>query len=91
MDEILVTHRPEEARLSELDVFSWPIWEKDISEFPWHYDLPETCYVLEGEVAVTPEGGNPVDIVAGDLVTFPAGMDCIWKVTRRLRKHYTFG
>jgi uncharacterized cupin superfamily protein len=90
MKEIQVIQRPEEAKLLEMDVFSWSIWEKEISEFPWHYDTQETCYVLEGEVTVTPEGGDPVVIAEGDLAIFPEGMDCRWKITRPIRKHYTF-
>ena len=59
--------------------------------FPWTYDEQETCYVLEGEVVVTPDGGAPVTVKAGDLATFPAGMSCIWDVRVLIRKHYQFG
>lgn len=31
---------------------------------------------VQGEVIVTPNGGEPVHIQAGDLCTFPAGMSC---------------
>lgn len=31
-----------------------------------------------GEVTVTPTGGTPVLIQAGDLVKFPKGMTCKW-------------
>ena len=51
----------------------------------------ETCYFLEGDVEVTPEGGKPVRIGKGDLVTFPTGMSCTWKVLKPVRKHYKFG
>ena len=27
-------------------VLSWPIWEKEISRFAWHYDETEECYLL---------------------------------------------
>ncbi|PIU19338.1 MAG: cupin, partial [Elusimicrobia bacterium CG08_land_8_20_14_0_20_59_10] len=29
---------------------SWPIWTKEVSSFPWHYDEKETCLILDGEV-----------------------------------------
>jgi uncharacterized cupin superfamily protein len=35
---------------------------------------------LKGKVTVTPDGGAPVEIKAGDYVTFPAGMKCTWEV-----------
>jgi uncharacterized cupin superfamily protein len=82
---------PSEGKLAELGVRDWPIWTCEVSEFPWSYDERETCYLLEGEVVVTPEGGEPVAIGVGDFVTFPEGMDCTWKVLKPVRKHYTFG
>ena len=42
-------------------------------------------------MTVTPEGGTPVQFGAGDLVVFPAGMDCRWDVKKAVRKHYRFG
>jgi uncharacterized cupin superfamily protein len=89
--EIKVEHQPMGDRLQELGVFQWPIWTKEVSEFPWSYDESETCYFLEGNVTVTPDGGSPVQMGKGDLVTFPAGMACTWNITQAVRKHYSFG
>ena len=50
----------------------------------------ETCYFLEGDVVVTPDGGEPVEVGVGDLVTFPEGMSCTWEVRVAVRKHYKF-
>ena len=91
MSRIDVEREPSEDRLRRRGVFGWPIWTKEISTFPWTYEASETCYLLEGEVVVTPEGGEPVEIRKGDLVTFPAGMSCTWDVRSPVRKHYTFG
>jgi len=91
MSEIIVEHSPSEARLGELGVKSWPTWSKEVSKFPWSYSEQEIAYVLEGEVVVTPNGGEPVSFSAGDLVTFPSGMSCTWDVRKPLRKHYRFG
>ena len=90
MNKIQVEHPPNESRQAELGFRSWDIWTKEVSEFPWHYDEQEICYFLEGEVVVTPQGGEPVGIRAGDLVTFPVGMSCTWKVLKPVRKHYRF-
>jgi uncharacterized cupin superfamily protein len=87
---IEVENDPSESRLSDLDVGSWPIWSCDVSNFPWSYESKETCYLLEGEVMVTPDGGEPVIIRGGDLVVFPAGMSCRWNVLKAVRKHYRF-
>ncbi|KHG41133.1 MAG: cupin domain-containing protein [Aphanizomenon flos-aquae KM1D3_PB] len=88
--EIKVVHQPNLAHLNELDVFNWPIWEKEISKFSWTYDDQETCYFLAGNVVVTPDGGQVVQMGKGDLVTFPAGMSCTWEITRDVKKHYCF-
>ena len=39
---------------------------------------------------VVPEEGEPVEMGKGDLVTFPKGMNCTWKIRKNVRKHYTF-
>ncbi len=83
--------KPTQEKLDALGVSNWPIWTKEASEFPWHYDEKETCYILEGQVFVTPQGGEAVEINAGDLVEFPAGMSCVWRIAKDIRKHYKFG
>jgi uncharacterized cupin superfamily protein len=88
---IQIEHQPKKEKLEALNIFDWPIWTKEVSEFPWSYDTPETCYFLEGEVTVIPDSGEPVDMVKGDLVTFPAGLSCTWKIKKAVKKHYRFG
>lgn len=91
MSGIKIEHNPDESRLKELGVRGWEIWTKEVSEFPWFYDEMETCYFLEGKVVVTPHHGDPVEVGKGDLVTFPAGIACTWKVLKPVKKHYRFG
>lgn len=88
--EIQIERQPNQERLNQLGINSWPIWTKEVSEFPWTYDSAETCYFLEGDVLVTPVSEQPVQVGKGDLVTFPAGMSCIWQVRKAVRKHYRF-
>jgi uncharacterized cupin superfamily protein len=91
MSNIKVERRPSEARLKELGVSSWPIWTKEASEFPWTYDEQETCYFLAGEVTVICDDGEIARVGQGDLVTFPPGLSCTWKIGQDVRKHYRFG
>lgn len=88
--KIHVERNPSQEQLAALKVESWPTWSKEVSIFPWTYDSTETCYLLEGEVIVTPDGEEPVQIGKGDLVTFPAGMACTWDIRRLVNKHYRF-
>ena len=91
MRSIKIEHHPSPERLSAMGVWDWPIWEKEVSEFPWTYTSTEICYLLEGEVFVTPKGGEAVRLGKGDLVTFPTGMQCTWSITESVRKHFNFG
>lgn len=88
---IEVTHNPDQTFIDNRNIGNWPIWTKDISEFPWSYDEQEQCYFLEGEVTVTPEGGTGVTVKKGDFVVFPKGMNCTWLVSSPVKKHYKFG
>lgn len=88
--EIKIEKQPQQEKLKEMGVFDWSIWEKEVSEFPWSYDSSETCYVLEGRAEIAPKEGEPFVIEKGDLVIFPKGMECDWKITDAVRKHYKF-
>ncbi len=71
-------------------VTSWPIWEKEVSRFDWHYDSIEECYLLEGKVVVETEDGERIEFGKGDFVTFPKGLSCIWDIKEPVKKHYNF-
>lgn len=88
MDQILVEQHASSMKLEVMGVYDWAIWEKEVSEFPWTYEMNETCYFVEGEVIVTPDGGEPVKMGRGDLVIFPKGMSCTWKILEAVEKHY---
>ncbi len=89
MPEIIIEKNLSEERLKELGVSSWNIWDCPVSEFRLDFDnKSERSYILEGEIVVTPDGGEPVTIVPGDYVIFPDGLTSIWTVTKTLKKHY---
>jgi len=76
--------------LTKMGVFSWPIWEKEVSRFDWQYDSVEQCYLLEGDVTVTAKGGKSMRFGKGDFVTFPIGLSCVWDIKIPVKKHYNF-
>ena len=88
---ILCEHRASHAKVEILGIYDWPIWEKEESEFTWHYDREETCYILRGEFTVIPDGGEAQQFGRGGLITFPAGLSCTWKITKAVEKHYRIG
>ena len=86
----VVVRKPDDAE--KADCQTWPIWACEPSEFDWDYTQTETCLVIEGEVTVTdrPAGEDSVSFGPGDLVVFPVNLQCIWKITKPVRKHYNF-
>jgi uncharacterized cupin superfamily protein len=88
MSDIIIEHKPNNARLEALNVTKWPTWSKEVSTFPWVFHEQEIAWILEGECVITPENGTPVRFGKGDLVTFPAGLKCTWEVRQPLHKHY---
>ncbi|MCE1201779.1 MAG: cupin domain-containing protein [Bacteroidia bacterium] len=89
-DRLITVEQPTAEKLKALGVESWPIWTKEESDFPWYYDDTEVCYILEGHIIVTPDGGEPVEILPGQLVTFHKGLACRWQILKAVRKHYDF-
>jgi len=83
--------KPTQSELDNMGVKSWPIWEKEESSFNWHYDEKETCFFLEGEVEIELPSGGTVSMGKGDLVIFPKGLSCKWRIKEKVKKHYNFG
>ena len=75
--------------IEQMGIKNWPIWSKEPSVFDWEYDMTEQCYILEGEFEVK-TAQNTYHIKPGDFVTFRKGLQCTWKITKPVRKHYNF-
>ncbi len=75
--------------LEKKGVFTWPIWEKEVSRFPWTYSETEEFYILEGEVVIE-TGEGSVTLKAGDFVMLKEGLVCTWNIKAAIRKHYNF-
>lgn len=84
----ITVRKPTEEETKE--AAAWPIWTKEASTFPWHYDDRETCLILEGEVSVK-SADKEVSFGPGDYVIFPKGLSCVWTIKKAVRKHYKFG
>lgn len=81
--------QPDINELEDNDVFSWPIWEHEEDKFDWYYDQTELCFIVEGEVTITTEFES-ITVKAGDFVTLPKGLDCVWDIHSAVKKHYSF-
>lgn len=78
------------GEVSSRGIGQWPIWEKEVSRFPWTYGETEECFLLAGRVTVETLDGKKVEFGRGDYVRFPEGLKCIWHVHEPVRKHYRF-
>ena len=86
---MMKVRKPTEADIKSTE--NWGTWGKEPSEFPWHYDEKETCYILDGEAVVTDGEGNQVSFAKGDWVEFEQGLSCTWKINKTISKRYKFG
>ena len=78
-----------EEEIAKRGIRSWPVWEKEVSRFPWSYDTEEQCFLLEGEVTIETADGN-FTLKPGDFVTFEKGLSCVWDIRVPVKKHYRF-
>jgi uncharacterized cupin superfamily protein len=62
------------------------LWESTAGSFLWPYRQDEVIVILAGEADVTPPGGAPQRMRAGDLIHFPAGQDVRWDVPNYVKK-----
>jgi len=58
------------------------------STFRYTFGGDETFYVLEGICTIEPDGGEPVELRAGDVASFRKGTTSTWTVRQRLRKFF---
>jgi uncharacterized protein len=48
----------------------------------------ETITLIEGDVTITPEGGEPVNVRAGEIAYIPEGTRAKWDVRETVRKGF---
>ncbi|NQU17713.1 MAG: DUF861 domain-containing protein [Candidatus Saganbacteria bacterium] len=75
-------------KLAHLDIGDWSPWSCEPKEFEWEYPEEEKALIKKGKAIVTEESGQKVEINAGDLVTFPLGLKCHWRVLEKIEKVY---
>jgi len=83
----IIVRKPTEKEIA--DFSTKPTWGCGVSKFDWYYDSQEQCILTEGEVTVEYQGRS-VSFKAGDHVTFPKGLSCVWDVKKPVKKHFVF-
>lgn len=64
------------------------IWECSPGKFRRHIMNREFSHVISGWCIFTPDGGEPVELRAGDAVFFPANCEGVWDIREQFRKTY---
>ena len=83
------------AQLKCTEAVSLP--EKEVEAGVWEYTpgvwrrqvkLAELCHFVSGHCFFTPDGGQTMEIRAGDAVFFPPNSQGVWDVRETVRKTY---
>jgi uncharacterized cupin superfamily protein len=64
------------------------VWECTPGPSYWTLESHEFVHILTGWMTVTPEGGQPTEVRAGDIATFPRGWAGTWQIHEPIRKVY---
>ena len=64
------------------------IWESTPGKWRILYDEWEYFHILEGHSVVTPDGGAPIHLKAGDRLILRPGFKGAWEVIETTRKDY---
>lgn len=65
-------------------------WEATPGTYHATYSAYEFVHVIEGKMTITPDGGEPVHIKAGDAFVVEADFKGTWKIEETIRKHFDF-
>jgi uncharacterized protein len=65
------------------------IWEATPGTLHGTYDGFEFVHLLAGKLTITPDGGAPVPLRAGDAFVVEPHFVGTWKIEETVRKHFT--
>mmetsp|Transcript_31461 Transcript_31461/g.67964 ORF Transcript_31461/g.67964 Transcript_31461/m.67964 type:complete len:184 (-) Transcript_31461:181-732(-) len=92
MDKLITIVPPSEVTSEyKTEAKTWTKWDsKSRKKFSYNYAATEQVLILDGSAELTPDDGSPAVVIGkGDQVTFHKGFKCKWKITKRMKKHYT--
>jgi len=62
------------------------VWECSPGRWRRQIVQAEFCHFVEGSATFTPDAGEPIEIVAGDVVHFPENSLGVWDIHETCRK-----
>ena len=64
------------------------VWECTPGRWRRQIVQQEFCHFIAGHCTFTPDGGEPIEIRAGDALMMPANTTGIWDIQETVRKTY---
>jgi uncharacterized cupin superfamily protein len=62
------------------------VWECTAGPSYWKQEEHEFVHILSGSMTCTPDGGEAVEVKAGDTALFPNGWAGTWQIHETIRK-----
>lgn len=66
------------------------IWECTKGSYHATYSAYEYVVLIKGRIVITPDGGTPVTVQAGDAFVVEKDFKGTWKIEEDVRKHFDF-
>ncbi|MGB7205891.1 MAG: cupin domain-containing protein [Anderseniella sp.] len=66
------------------------IWEATPGTYHATYTAYEFVHMIAGRIIITPDGGTPVTVKAGDAFVVEHDFKGTWKIEEAVRKHFDF-
>ena len=66
------------------------VWECTPGTYHATYSAYEFVHMIEGRIVITPDGGTPVTVKAGDAFVVEHDFKGTWKIEETVRKHFDF-
>ena len=65
-------------------------WEATPGTYHATYTAYEFVHMIAGKIIITPDGGAPVTVEAGDAFVVEADFKGTWEILETVRKHFDF-
>lgn len=65
-------------------------WEATQGSYHATYTAYEFVHLIAGKIIITPDGGAPVTVVAGDAFVVEKDFKGTWEIVEAVRKHFDF-
>ena len=66
------------------------VWEATPGTYHATYSAYEFVHMISGRIVITPDGGMPVTVQAGDAFIVEADFKGTWEIQEPVRKHFDF-